>query len=205
MAVTEKTAATLQSALQAFQSLRPSITPDAKNTHFGNRYATLDVFESAALPLLAKNGLTWSCTLDDNGRLVGELAHTSGQTKVSYWPLPQGSPQQIGSAITYGRRYLLAAMVGISVDLDDDDGNAAQQAKPARQQPRTVRETNWDEVLDFAAGAISLDELRKLHRRAGVDRAPENVKAAFMELVDLLKAETPPAATSDTSDPGLLP
>jgi hypothetical protein len=57
--------------------------------------------------------------------VVTTLAHETGQ-----WvrgrlalPLAKTDPQGIGSAITYGRRYALAAMVGVAPE--DDDGNAA--------------------------------------------------------------------------------
>lgn len=42
-----------------------------------------------------------------------------------------GSAQDIGSASTYGRRYSLAAMVGLAGDLDDD----GQQASVKRPEP----------------------------------------------------------------------
>jgi len=57
--------------------------------------------------------------------IVTTLAHTSGQ-----WirgslclPLAKADPQGVGSAITYGRRYTLAAMLGVAPE--DDDGEAA--------------------------------------------------------------------------------
>jgi hypothetical protein len=45
------------------------------------------------------------------------------------------TPQAMGSAITYARRYALSAIVGIAPD-DDDDGNAAS-VTPARQEAPT--------------------------------------------------------------------
>jgi hypothetical protein len=55
------------------------------------------------------------------------LLHTSGQRMV--WPFQvtaSGTPQQIGSAITYGRRYSAQAALGVASE--DDDGQAAKQA-----------------------------------------------------------------------------
>jgi hypothetical protein len=37
-----------------------------------------------------------------------------------------GKPQEIGSALTYARRYSLSALIGIAAD-EDDDANAAQK------------------------------------------------------------------------------
>jgi hypothetical protein len=63
------------------------------------------------------------------------LAHKSGQwiqTDV-VMIAGQDTPQGLGSAITYGRRYSLSALVGIA-PADDDDGAAASQ--PGRQDRR---------------------------------------------------------------------
>ena len=64
------------------------------------------------------------------------LAHESGEWIQSdlCLPLAKHDPQGVGSAVTYGRRYGLAAIVGIVADIDDD-GNAASNngAKAAKQ------------------------------------------------------------------------
>ena len=59
--------------------------------------------------------------------------HESGQWIKSFTPIPVEKPvnaHKLGSAITYGRRYGLAAMIGIAQT--DDDGNAATE------KPRTM-------------------------------------------------------------------
>jgi hypothetical protein len=45
------------------------------------------------------------------------------------FPVAQQTAQAYGSAITYARRYALAAMVGIAPD-EDDDGNGATSMTP---------------------------------------------------------------------------
>ena len=58
------------------------------------------------------------------------LVHSSGQWLRSgalFMPSKSGA-QDVGSAITYARRYQLLAMVGLAPE--DDDGAAAQAAKP---------------------------------------------------------------------------
>jgi hypothetical protein len=65
--------------------------------------------------------------------------HRSG-VKLTHPPftLPAGKdPQSIGSAVTYARRYSLAALCGLAGHTDDD-GQAAQQATQRPQQPRTT-------------------------------------------------------------------
>jgi len=58
--------------------------------------------------------------------LITTLAHSSGEFvkgRLELKPAKQDA-QGVGSVITYGRRYALAAMVGVA-PLDDDDGEAA--------------------------------------------------------------------------------
>jgi len=74
------------------------------------------------------------------------LAHASGEWVSSdlQMPVAQKTPQGYGSALTYARRYSLAALVGIAQD--DDDGEAGtrpsapvlppvQRRQPMREQP----------------------------------------------------------------------
>lgn len=63
------------------------------------------------------------------------LMHKSGEFIESFYPLPNnaGSPQQMGSAITYARRYTLASILGIVTE-DDDDGRKAKPNVITKQQ-----------------------------------------------------------------------
>ncbi len=59
--------------------------------------------------------------------LETSIRHSSGEMIRSLMPMPfmEGRPQDWGSMLTYLRRYLVSAMLGIASD-EDDDGNAAQ-------------------------------------------------------------------------------
>jgi len=64
------------------------------------------------------------------------LIHSSGEWIGSEWPVAEfgrSSPQQMGSALTYARRYSLFSIVGIAGQDDDDDGAAASQQVPSRR------------------------------------------------------------------------
>jgi len=136
---------TLAAALVELQAALPHVTKDAENPHFKSRYASLAALTDALLPVMAKLGLAWVCspTIDEAMGLVlfYKLIHApSGGELAGYYPLPASAgPQQIGSAITYARRYALCAITGLVAD-EDDDGNAAEAGPknegPARQ-PRT--------------------------------------------------------------------
>jgi hypothetical protein len=138
--------AELWTALAAFQAELPRLGKDNTATvtsdkaKYTNKYADLSDISPEVLPLLAKHGLAWLCkpTMIE-GRFVLKytLAHTSGQTDTGEWPLvdpSRNTPQQLGSAVTYGRRYCLCAVTGIAPGQDDDDA-ASVSNRPRRQEP----------------------------------------------------------------------
>lgn len=131
--------ADLAAALNKLQSEIKPAMKDSLNPHFKSYYATLQSVWEAARPVLAANGLSVVQTFDDTDgsrmSITTTLLHSSGQwIRGTLTMVPQrADPQGIGSAITYGRRYGLAAILGIVTD-DDDDGNAASQKKPGASE-----------------------------------------------------------------------
>ena len=101
------------------------------------RYATLASLWEAIRKPLTDNGLAvlQTCEPGNRGevRLTTTLLHQSGQwvSGTELIPLPNVTPQGFGSALTYARRYGLAAMVGACAD-DDDDGASAHGSAPLR-------------------------------------------------------------------------
>lgn len=90
-------------------------------------YTTLDRIIDMIRPGMSANGLafTQSVGLDTDWVIVTtRIVHASGQWIEDELPVrPDGfGPQQVGSAITYGKRYSLTALLGIASD-EDDDGN----------------------------------------------------------------------------------
>jgi hypothetical protein len=86
---------------------------------------------------LNKNGLgvIQFPTYDDAGvHIETIICHTAGGTMSDTLTLKpqQATPQGVGSACTYGRRYALAAICGIAPE--DDDGNAASKMEPGKRQ-----------------------------------------------------------------------
>ena len=103
------------------------------------KYADLQSVLEAVREGLTANGLAviQAPMPADNGiKLRTTLAHKSGQWMASELCLPQdkmGGVQGMGSALTYARRYALAAMVGIAQD-DDDGETAMQESRKAEKQ-----------------------------------------------------------------------
>ena len=111
---------------------------DGGNPFFKSGYVTLEGVQKAVDEALKDTGLSYVQKVynDDNGGVGVEtiIMHEEGES-LSSGPLSlrptKNDPQGYGSAITYAKRYQLAAMFGISSD-KDDDGNAASQ--PQQQQ-----------------------------------------------------------------------
>jgi len=135
------TIAHLAAALvKASSELKP-VVKDRVNPHFKNTYATLDAITEAVRPVLSKHGLTvlQGATVPETsaGVLTGfvletMVLHASGEwlTNGVFMPIDKPSAQGAGSAITYGRRYGLAALLGLTSD-EDDDGETATNHAPA--------------------------------------------------------------------------
>jgi len=102
---------------------------DSLNPHFKAKYADLASVWDACREQLAKNELSvvQMPEVSETGGIAVEtiLMHSSGQWISSRFVMPLAKPDAhgVGSAITYARRYALAAMVGIAPE--DDDGNKA--------------------------------------------------------------------------------
>jgi hypothetical protein len=126
----------LTHALVAFQAELPDVSKGSTNPAFHSKYADLADVSKAVFPVLAKHGLAFTTFPDDTEQgyvLRYELRHTSGESITGVWRLPDGAKaQEYGSWITYGRRYALSAVTGISPDVDDD-GNAATSNASVRR------------------------------------------------------------------------
>ena len=106
------------------------------NPFFNSKYADLATVLAAVRGPFSKNGLAITQppgeTKDGMVYVTTMITHSSGQWIASTMSLPLGGKkdaQAAGSAITYARRYMLAAMAGVAQE--DDDGNSASgQEKP---------------------------------------------------------------------------
>jgi len=145
----------LAAALVKAQAAMPTAKKDKANPFFKSSYADLASVWHACREPLTKNGLAVIQTTDlIEGVLTLEttLVHTSGQWISGRLPIvaTKNDPQAQGSALSYGKRYALAAMVGVVAEDEDDDaegakdrGNGHQPAKDsshvapvAKQEPQ---------------------------------------------------------------------
>lgn len=160
----------LAAALVAFQGSAPvihkgrtALIPTKSGGSYSYKYADLsDIWESIREPLKT-NGLavTQSLTGGSTGFLGIRTTvwHTSGQCVSDTVELAINSrtPQEVGSQVTYFKRYALSALLGLSTE-EDDDGAAASRSRPAAEPeppPRTDLDDALDE-LDDAVAALNL-------------------------------------------------
>lgn len=148
----------LAMALSKAQGEMQAAIKDSINPFFKSKYADLGSVWDAARPVLSKHGLCVMQTTDILGEkniLITTLAHSSGQwMKSSILINPtKNDSQGVGAAMTYLRRYSLAAIVGVVTE--DDDGETAmgrgqtdkKQEQPKKQQPNQNNNIiNIDEV-----------------------------------------------------------
>jgi len=126
----------LAAALAKAQAKVKGATKDATNPHFRSKYADLSSIWDACRSALTENGLSvvQAPGLATEGpafqaTLTTMLLHSSGQwiRSTAAAPLTKDDAQGVGSALTYLRRYALAAYAGVAPE--DDDGNAAAQPR----------------------------------------------------------------------------
>jgi hypothetical protein len=147
----EKT--TIYQKLIKFQSEMSAIKKNSTNPHFKSPYATLDQIQSSIQKTLTANDLGYTQEVvfeEDQTKLLTTLFDVDGNEKKTLYPISiQGTPQQVGSAMTYAKRYSLTALLGLIIEGEDDDGNEAQN------QPKT--EVTWLTNDQFAKTKISND------------------------------------------------
>jgi hypothetical protein len=176
----------LAGALAKAQGEFTTAKKSADNPFFKSRYADLAEVVAACRAPLAKHGL---CVIqqvvrDEAGVMLrSTLAHSSGQWIASEYParpvrvvkdrdgkateVEANDPQSVGSAITYARRYSLAALVGVVTD-DDDDGNAASgrdaqapqmpQNRPAQPKPIKAPPAKQKSIPDPIPAASEVED-----------------------------------------------
>jgi len=127
--------ANLTLALSIVQGKLTHAIKDSANPFFKSKYADLESVWDSCRSLLAENGLAIMQFpgeyFEGSMTLTTILAHKSGEWIEQQMSVPVTKPdaQGAGSALTYMRRYALAAVVGVVQA--DDDGNAASTPKSA--------------------------------------------------------------------------
>lgn len=130
----------LAPALAKAQASVKGAAKDSMNPHFKSKYADLASVWDACRKPLTDNGLSvvqlpgW---LDGRTTLTTMLLHVSGQYIIGTAESPIGKqdPQGVGSAVTYLRRYALAAVASVAPEDDDGEGAVSERGKAENVRP----------------------------------------------------------------------
>lgn len=190
---------TLYAALAAFQDDMPTIPRTRTGQGYDGRtytYADLADMHAAARPILSEHGLVFVTApgIDgDRPHITGSLVHVAtGEWIEGTLPLHGRHPQEVGSALTYARRYLLGCLTGLVTD-DDDDGAAARSGRPAQVEAivnpnaADTAEGPAEALREALAAATTTDELRALYVTHSLGSAPEPIKAMYRARVEAIQ------------------
>ena len=185
--------------VRAQAALRP-VARSAENPHYHSSYAPFTAVLAEAMRVCAPEGLflTQGTVEEDTAGLTVEttiLHGASGQwvTERVRMPLERATPQGAGSAIKYGCRYGLVALLGIQTDDPDDDGEAAESApapRPSRPttpppaakptpppvpHPRAETYTGAIPVMPGKAGVFFKDRAKRAWAGEPITEVPDHV------------------------------
>lgn len=166
----------LAKALAKAQGEVENATKNAANPHFRSKYADLAEVINTVRPVFSSNGLAVTqFPAYENGVASVEtvITHESGEwmSGKASAPVTKPDPQGVGSAITYLRRYSLAAVAGIAQE--DDDGNAASH-KPRDDGKKTASPAEYATLVKNYADTI-------IAIRDGLNEGTEKSLAAAYE------------------------
>ena len=173
----------LATALALAQGEVENASKTSSNPHFRSRYADLAEIINTVRPVFSKHGLAVVQSPSYAEGLVSVttlLTHKSGQwiKDVASAPASKLDAQGVGSAVTYLRRYSLAAFAGIAQE--DDDGNAAS-AKPRNNTPS--KETIAQATAELRS-CKTLDDLK-----AAFSSFPAEVRTLVGSIKDEMKEQ----------------
>lgn len=179
-----ETIAELAGALAAAQAEMKNAKLNKVNPHFKSRYADLAEIRDTVTPALSRHGLAVVQGTETDGSaivVVTRLIHKTGQWIESRFPIAYDKPQTMGSAITYGRRYLLSAICAISAD-EDDDANAANE-KPVMPSvtgtpgaSKAASRSAYDGFVKAIRSAATIKALMDWHKEnvTEIDKLPQD-------------------------------
>ena len=135
------------------------VTKNAMSHH--SKYADLNAILSTVEPVLLENGLLLIQPIQGNSVCTQIVdINYSGAMIESCMELPQGiTPQQMGSAITYYRRYTLQS--ALSLQAVDDDGQQASKEQPTETKKESLSTERFNNALaKIKANEYTVEELK---------------------------------------------
>jgi hypothetical protein len=130
-------------SMVAVQQEIQAVTRDKVNPQTHSRFVSLEAIKKVVTPVYTSHGFALSygegeSTKQDNVRVTCKVMHAGGHSESFFYDCPIDDKGIAGktnktpthgkaSAVTYGERYILKLIFNITIQDEDDDGNAASQ------------------------------------------------------------------------------
>lgn len=155
---TEPPAETVWTALLEAQKAfaNAPIDKTARGARETELYAPLDEVLAILRPILTANGLASTAlphVQNDHMLLQRKLVHAASGTEIVMdYPVAPISkpPRELGSALTYARRYSLLAICDVHPSKEDDDGQEGSKSPPPKQQDKVEDGPTPEQLTAFA-------------------------------------------------------
>ena len=135
---------TLHQKLHKAKQSIGKVAKNATNPHFKKSYSDINAIIEAVEPILLENGLLLLQPIQGNSVCTQIICIDSNELIESCMELPAGlNPQQMGSCLTYYRRYTLVSLC--SLQSVDDDANMA--SVPVKATKPAITTQRFEEAL----------------------------------------------------------
>lgn len=184
-------------AIAAFKAECPPIPknvsvdyPTSQGRRVTFRHASLDTMCQIIDPVLTKHGLSYTWDSKPGEGLarvtICRLRHVDGAERTASFHAPpsgvsnSAEVQKVGAALTYGQRYSLVQVLGLTTTMDDVDG-----MEPASDDAPRVSDENVAELMEWIESVGA--DLAKFCAFLGVDTLADLPSSRFDFAVDSLK------------------
>ncbi|KGU87238.1 ERF family protein [Pseudomonas mediterranea] len=152
-------------AMAEMQCEIPTVFEAAVNLHTGNAYATLDDITRTLKPIMQRHGFAITFKVENAEKAIkvtGILMHRDGHREETTMTLPadigkgRNEVQAVGSSTTYGKRYVMCALLNITTgESRDDDGQSSDGSDTDDMRAQVVAD-----ILERVAQTATPEELK---------------------------------------------
>lgn len=188
-------------AMAQMQCEIPTVFEAAVNLHTGNAYATLDDITRTLKPIMQRHGFAVTFKVENIEkaiRVTGILMHSGGHREQTTMQLPldigkgRNDVQAVGSSTTYGKRYVICALLNITTgETRDDDGQTSDGSDGEDMRAQVLKD-----ILERVEQTKTPEELKdvwqaalKVLQASGDTNGYSTVKTAVTVRKDKLEAQ----------------
>lgn len=183
---------------------RTAKVPTKSGGSYEYTYADLASVLDVVEPVLNKHGISViqrSFPHERGAHIQTMLIHESGEWLADgglFLPAPKNDPQGFGSAVTYNRRYGLAAMVGVA-QTDDDAVSAVEAVTTEREQPATIPDESRARLVERMRALPEAERANVSEYLRGKSIAFQSLTEQQAKLVDAVLTQAENASSSESA------